>query len=182
MANVKGGASQESTTIDALLARDLNELTFEQRQFVFEDIHGVSKTQDENDDIIAKSLSDLQHELDKIQNKPDYDEALTRCKGFVLDPRFRLMFLRAKFFDARAAALHLVCYLRAKRKMFGDATLCRSVCYSDLDVCTRNSIASGAYQWLPNRDATGRAILCIVTPDNSTTAETFVSYCYCRSL
>lgn len=146
--------------VDVLLANDLNTLSFKERDFLYEEIHGVSEVIEETEELIQRSLAEMEQELRRIPEKPDYEEAMRRCPGYVEDRRFRLMFLRAKHFNTKEAAALLTRYLKGKRELFGDATLCRRVCYSDLDEDDKACLASGTYQWIPARDRAGRPIAC----------------------
>lgn len=146
--------------VDVLLANDLNALSFKERDLLYEEIHGVSEIVEETEDLIQRSLAEMELELQMIPDKPDYDDAMQTCRQYVEDRRFRLMFLRARHFNSKDAAACLVRYLKGKRELFGDATLCRRVSYLDLDEDDRKCLASGVHQLIPGRDQSGRPIMC----------------------
>ena len=55
---------------DALLAKELNELSLREREQVYYDIHGVSDVVEETEELISTKLAQLDKELSKIAQEP----------------------------------------------------------------------------------------------------------------
>jgi hypothetical protein len=119
----------------------------------------VEPNHEETAEIIERSLHALEIELRCLPDKQAYDQADAINPSYVRDRKFRLMFLRSEYFDAKKAAAKLVLYLNEKVALFGPATLARPVYLSDLDKDDLAVLKSGVYQLLPARDSTGRAII-----------------------
>ena len=101
--------------VDAFLAKEMNQMSIQERDRVLYDIHGVSEVITETPDLIEERLFELEVELHKIFPKPAYDQAMYSDPDYVLDTKFRLMFLRADLFDAKKAAARMVRYFRDKQ-------------------------------------------------------------------
>ena len=109
----------ENLDIDALLVKELNQLSVDEREQVYEEIHGVDQIQEETKEFLDEKLDALDRELLKISNKPAYDLAERSNKEYVLDRTFRLMFLRAEHFNAPKASGRLVRFMEGKLELFG---------------------------------------------------------------
>jgi hypothetical protein len=144
--------------VDALLAKELNSMTFKERELVYEEIHGVDERTKEKPEFVNERLEALETELQKISKKMAYDQAEQISKGYVNERSFRLMFLRSKYFDARKAAVSLVRFMEEKLKYFGLGALARPLYLNDLDRDDLALLKSGSNQFLPARDRAGRAI------------------------
>jgi hypothetical protein len=144
---------------ETILARELNQLSMEERELIYEEIHGVDKIIEETPEFVSERLAALDQELRKISFKPAYEQAKKMSEKYVTDRKFRLMFLRADYFDPNKAATRLVKFMEEKLKMFGPETLVRPLYLSDLNEDDRACLKAGALQALPVRDRAGRAIL-----------------------
>ena len=151
--------------VDAFLAKEMNQMSIQERDRVLYDIHGVSEVITETPDLIEERLFELEVELHKIFPKPAYDQAMYSDPDYVLDTKFRLMFLRADLFDAKKAAARMVRYFRDKQNLFGNELLGKEIQLKDLNEFDRESLESGCSQFLPVRDMAGRTIL-YVEPKN----------------
>jgi hypothetical protein len=159
LANSPGEAtSLENHDVEALLAQELNQMSFKEREKLYEEIHGVESTVHETPEFVEQHLQSLAIEIQLIPIKPAYDEALRRFPDYIKGKKFLIMFLRTDHFDSKRAANRLVNFLENKRKLFGIETLGRPLQYRDLDEDTRNAFQTGVYQWLPARDRTGRPV------------------------
>jgi hypothetical protein len=148
-------------SLDAVLAKELNELSLEQREKVYYDVHGVSEAVEETPESIRKSLQEIDLEISKIHPKAAYDRANEQNEnpGYVNNPKFLLMFLRAANFDSKSAAERVVRFLDEKLKLFGPAKLAKELHINDMDDENRKCLQSGVIQVLPLRDRAGRAIV-----------------------
>jgi hypothetical protein len=145
--------------VDVLLAQELNQMTFKERETVYEELHGVDTIIEETEDFIHKTLEDVNRELSKIRIKPAYEQAESMSKEYVTSRKFRLMFLRAEYFNVRKAAGRLVKFMEEKLQLFGSNALARPLYLSDLDKDTQETLKSGVFQWIGARDRTGRSII-----------------------
>jgi hypothetical protein len=147
--------------MDDPLARELNEMSPQEREMVYEEIHkihGVDQTIDETPALLAEKLKLLDQELRKISNKPAYDRAERISKEYVTDTKFRLMFLRAEYFDAEKAGIRLVKFMDEKLAYFGPEVLARPIYFDDLNKDEQNFVQEGHYQLLPVRDLGDRVV------------------------
>lgn len=105
---------------DSIMARELNELSLQEREDASYEIHGISNIGDENPQLIAEGLELLDQELKKLvtsssagnrggsgasgrrdnSNSEDlssaYREAMSQDRSYVERETFRVMFLRAE--------------------------------------------------------------------------------------
>ena len=159
--------------MDAYLANELNRMSLEERQRVFEEIHGVDDVIHETSmpsNFFQEKLVALQKEIDRIvivgtNHYPEpkttaYELAMEQNSNYVYDDNFRLTFLRADMFDPIKAAKRLITFFECRLALFGRHALTRPLTLQDLknddDVRT---LQSGYFQILPQRDTTGRAVL-----------------------
>lgn len=99
---------------DILLARELNQLSFQERTQILEGVHGVAPTIEENNDFVEECLSQLDLEISKIRKRSLYDKALFLSPRKVNSKKFRLMFLRSEQYDPVKAATRLVKHFQYK--------------------------------------------------------------------
>jgi hypothetical protein len=150
--------------LDALYAKDMFELTGEERNEALQDIHGVSDAIVETPELVEKHRKLLEHELSLLVSRPRqktsaYQEARQQNPSYIGSAEFQVLFLRADRWDARGAAARLVSFLETKLELFGPDLLTRQVMISDLSKDDRKSLESGFFQLLSTRDVAGRAIL-----------------------
>lgn len=146
--------------IDALVARDMNELTGKEREQVLHDIHGVVDVSEEAPLEIERKLADLEAAIQRIAAKSAYQRALIDSAAYVKDRLFRLKFLRAERFDAESAARRLTSFFEQKLKIFGPDKLVKDITLDDLDHDDLAVLKNGHMQFLPQRDMAGRFIFC----------------------
>jgi hypothetical protein len=141
-----------------ILAKGISELSIRERESVFHDLHGVAEPIDEEPELIAKSLAELDVEIANTPNREAYEQAKRIDPQYVHNLEFRLMFLRADRFDVKRTASRLVRHFATKLEMFGPESLAREIRYEDLNEGAVKSLKAGNLQLLPLRDRTGRAI------------------------
>ncbi len=151
------------TDFDRALAGELNQLSFEERERTWDEIHGVAPMEKESPEFLDSKLFDLQNAIFHIPHdqKKYYVEALNDPKGkvYVTSSNFQLQFLRAERFDAIKAATRLVLCCEKKVQFFGRQALVRPLQLSDLDAEEQKTLKGGAFQVLPQRDQSGRLIV-----------------------
>lgn len=148
--------------VDRLLASEMNSLSLQERDHVYDEIHGVANLVEETPLFLHVKLDELQEEIAKIRNKPAYDRAMAIGPNYVQDPAFCLPFLRAKSFNAKLAAAQLVAHLDVKQEFFGTNKLCRDIELSDLDENDLELLRLGSYQFMKHKDRAGRTIALVI--------------------
>jgi hypothetical protein len=149
----------ERDGMTSLVASEMNKLTFKEREIVYEDLHAVSKPEEETSVHINKAISEMKGVLASIRRKPAYNKALFLNREYVDDPSFLLMFLRSTRFDTKEAAQRIVDHFKFKLELFGSDMLGRDLMYEDLDGDAKQALISGAVQVPTSRDTAGRAII-----------------------
>jgi len=177
--------SEEVAIAEEALARELDNLSLDERERIIFDIHGITTTTrlgEQDEATISSSLEELESELQKIPQKDAMEEALFRNAPYVKDPKFRLLFLRALEFNASAAADMMVEHFEVKRQLFGDGeVLAREIRQSDLTPRDIDLLRAGVSQVLPTRDASGRVVITInadIMPGLETLEELHRAYFY----
>ena len=145
--------------IDAFIAKELNKMSMQERQKIFEEIHGVDRIVEETPEFLSEKLDALQEEVLKIHPKIAYEMAVQHDKTFVFKNTFRLTFLRADMFDPIKASKRLVTFFECRLALFGSHLLTKSLTLQDLDKDDMATLKSGYFQILPQRDTAGRAVL-----------------------
>lgn len=152
---------------EALLSKELMQLSFNDRNNISEEIHGVrSLAVDETLLVRNEGLTNLQFELDALSpsEKGAYEKAQTLPVTYVNDADFRLRFLRVELFDAPAAARRMTSYLDLLLKLFGIEVLTRPLRTTDFkEKDERSCLRGGLVQLLPYRDRSGRRVMVILS-------------------
>jgi len=151
--------------VEVLLANELNKLSFNSRENINEEIHGVRcLAPEETPEMLDLALEKLSLALKAIPcaDKQAFlqSQKLFPNNRYVNDRNFRLMFLRCELFDARKAAMRLVKHLNFVLKVFYDKKelLGRPVRLNDLSPSSMKLLRSGCLQLLPVRDNSGRRV------------------------
>lgn len=165
--------------IDQLVSAELLRLSLEDREQVYDDIHGVSDQVEETPTFIQDKLQQLDHELKQMvqtdqrmtatnggatgiisEDAPTYAYSLAvqTDAAYVEGRGFCLSFLRADQFDVGKAAHRMVSHFTKKLEYFGRDTLARDIRQDDLEPMDLQNLHCGSHQVLPSRDRTGRAV------------------------
>jgi hypothetical protein len=158
LSSIARQASEASADMDKVLAQEVHNLSLQERNRVYEEVHGVAGHLEEDPEVIAQRLSEFDWHLSTIRNKPAYDFALQQSPQYVNDRNFRLSFLRSTEFDAPKAAQKLVDHFDFKMGLFGLEKLAQNITLDDLDENDLIYLRSGAIQILPAADRAGRPI------------------------
>eukprot|EP00980_Cylindrotheca_fusiformis_P017567 scaffold5516_cov105-Cylindrotheca_fusiformis.AAC.1 len=152
--------STTAVSANKLLAAELEKLSFEERERVYEDVHGVSDAIQETPELIANCLEQLNHEIDSIKNKDAYKQARLQSPSLLTNQEYRLAFLRSTLFNTNKAALHLVQYSAYKMEFMGTEQPAKhQIALEDLGPVATRILKFGSFQVLPNRDSKGRAVV-----------------------
>jgi hypothetical protein len=144
---------------DALLARELNQMSLKEREKVYYDIHGVSDVVDETDELVNNTLAEFDEEISKIKKKSAYEMAEKQDASCVSNRKMRCKFLRAEGFNSRLAAKRVVSFFEAKLELFGPLKLTQDIRLEDLDEQDMSCVESGMCQIIHRRDGAGRSLL-----------------------
>ena len=170
-ASRKQGSSEDMTRLDisdpskavTLLAKELNELSVQERDMINDEIHGVRRMScpEETPELLEKSLAELTMELTNLPptaTKKAYEESLNYTDSYVHTDDFRLIFLRTEFFDPRKAAIRMMKYLDLINWAFGKKVLQRDLCLADFDKKGKEYLRGGYQQIFPGMDRSGRRV------------------------
>ena len=145
--------------VDDLLSDAMNELTFEERQRQQEVLHGVDEKIAEEATFIHTTLQELDNHLMRIKRGSAFETAERMDLAYVSARSFRVMFLRANQYDAKAAADQVLRHFEVKKKLFGVEKMVKDITLEDMDEDDRQSLSSGWLQLLGN-DRSNRVVCC----------------------
>jgi hypothetical protein len=153
------GSNNDGT--DADLAKEMNELSVQERAKVLEELHGVAEPQEETPEFVSASIDAFDAALKKIP-KPKRratEKAFFLRPSFQNDQKFTLMFLRADYYDAQKAASRMIKYFEWKQRLFGEEKLGKDITLDDLhEKDIQIAVLSGGCLQLPDKDPTGRPV------------------------
>jgi hypothetical protein len=171
-------------TFDKFWAKELYEVSYEDREAIMYEMHGVeSRAVPETPEMIRSSLKELEVEISVwlsgnlsqqqrsiFKSFNETTAQLTRGhllaveklhSQYVVSPEFRIRFLRTEFFDVPKAAFRYFRCLNQLLFFFGEASLQRPLRIEDLTDSEREFLESGKIQCLSSRDKLGRRILVV---------------------
>eukprot|EP00539_Tryblionella_compressa_P000375 CAMPEP_0178743270 /NCGR_PEP_ID=MMETSP0744-20121128/6116_1 /TAXON_ID=913974 /ORGANISM="Nitzschia punctata, Strain CCMP561" /LENGTH=382 /DNA_ID=CAMNT_0020396263 /DNA_START=235 /DNA_END=1383 /DNA_ORIENTATION=- len=155
---IGGGGSSTSTC----LTRELNQLPMPNREQVGQDLYGINSAEGDIP-VTPELLHRLEMEVRKLdENSCDrkaYDRACELSPSYVYKESFRTMFLRATEGDCKKAAKRLIRHFSTKLRLFGEEKLVKDITLSDLDEYDMESLESGGFQVLAEKDLAGRSVL-----------------------
>jgi hypothetical protein len=146
----------------AILAQELNRLSFVDRTNVQEEIHGVySVTPEETPKLIEEALVDFSHQISLFPpgKALAYQQALSLNSQYVHDRDFRLKFIRADLYNIPRAVERFMAYLDVTVDHFGTDVLLRPVMQNDLTRLEFEVMRKGGLQILSSRDRAGRLVI-----------------------
>jgi len=153
---------EDVESLDRQLARDMNELSMEERQNVMQMIHGLEGLQEETPEFLEERLNALQIALDYAsttnEDREAYNLAVEIDASYVQNTKFRLKFLRCELWNAELAAKRLLKYMKTKMELFGRELLCKKICQEDLPPQAQRALMEGGLQHMPVRDSRGRLV------------------------
>eukprot|EP00526_Cylindrotheca_closterium_P009653 CAMPEP_0113635670 /NCGR_PEP_ID=MMETSP0017_2-20120614/18596_1 /TAXON_ID=2856 /ORGANISM="Cylindrotheca closterium" /LENGTH=424 /DNA_ID=CAMNT_0000546465 /DNA_START=68 /DNA_END=1339 /DNA_ORIENTATION=- /assembly_acc=CAM_ASM_000147 len=157
--------------IDSLIANALNQLSLDERETVYYEMHGVDEIVQETPDLVETSLNRLEFELERIKHTHRkaiaYRMAEEMSPDYVHDQTLRMKFLRSEKFDIQKTSERFIRYFDCKLLFFGKEKLCKDITLQDLDKDDLKSLKAGYMQILPIRDRAGRPVF-IALPQRQT--------------
>ena len=145
--------------VDSLIAKELFQMSLDEREKALDDVHGIVRGEDEDPNFLNHRLLQLERHLCSIKQGTVYEEAEQLSEMFVRDPHFRTMFLRAEHFDPRHAALRMLRFFECKKELFGRDKLVSKITLQDLDDDDMEALRAGDGQISAFKDASGRPII-----------------------
>lgn len=172
--------------VDHSLAKELLNLSFEKRQAIQEEIHGVTcGAVEETKDLIDTSLAEFDSKInirrEQAEERVELDHPNLKnllrnvCRKSSLSPgdapstgnqncylnkdSIRLRFLRCEMFDVDKAVERFICFLEFASEIFGDYVCEREIVFSDFSSQEATIIRNSRTQMLPFRDKSGRRVL-----------------------
>ncbi|CAJ1965277.1 unnamed protein product [Cylindrotheca closterium] len=148
--------------IDSLIANALNQLSLDERETVYHEMHGVDEVIKETPKFVQSSLDRLEMELERIKlthrRAIAYRMAEEMSPDFVSNQTLRMKFLRCEKFDIQKTSERFLRYFDCKLQFFGREKLCKDITLQDLDKDDIKALKAGYMQILPIRDRAGRAV------------------------
>ncbi|CAJ1965483.1 unnamed protein product [Cylindrotheca closterium] len=148
---------QEKQEMDNLLSQALTKLTFEEREEHQEVIHGVKDTNIEDESLLYPALQELESHLTNTKSDSVYEIAERMDPAYVRARPFRVMFLRATEYDAKAAADRMLRFFELKDQLFGIDKLVKDITIADLDEEDIDYLKQSFTQ-LAGKDRSGRQV------------------------
>ncbi|CAJ1954052.1 unnamed protein product [Cylindrotheca closterium] len=148
---------QKKKEIDDLLSQAMSGLTFKEREETQEVIHGVANEIVEDASLLDTCLVQLDGHLAGIKRGNIYEMAESMSPQYVSSRAFRIMFLRAKEYDAKASAEQMIRFFELKHQLFGIEKLVKDITMDDLDEHDIECLKAGWVQ-VAGRDRSGRQI------------------------
>ncbi len=145
--------------IDTLIAREMFQMSIEEREKALDDVHGVVKAEREDPNFLNNRLMQLEKHIHEMKHGTVYEEAEQLSQTFVRDRHFRTKFLRAEQFEPYKAAQRMLRFFECKKELFGRDKLVKEITMEDLDEDDMEALRSGDGQISPFRDACGRPII-----------------------
>ena len=110
----------------------------------------------ESDDFVTESISKLNAAYKGLPSskRAAADKAFFLKPQLESDTKFKLMFLRADYYDARKAAKRMAKYFESKLELFGESKLVHKITLEDLT--PEDMDAYGSHLVLPYKDNAGR--------------------------
>eukprot|EP00531_Pseudo-nitzschia_arenysensis_P001711 CAMPEP_0116142328 /NCGR_PEP_ID=MMETSP0329-20121206/14850_1 /TAXON_ID=697910 /ORGANISM="Pseudo-nitzschia arenysensis, Strain B593" /LENGTH=524 /DNA_ID=CAMNT_0003637557 /DNA_START=271 /DNA_END=1845 /DNA_ORIENTATION=+ len=148
--------------VDTMLNHEMENLSFKDRNAIYEEIHGVvSLDREETPELIQQSLLEMNMEIDRIQHKyVAYSKATKHSYNpYAHGIDIRLRFLRCDLFCVEQAAKRMMLYFDLTQELFGDIALQRPIQLKDLGKMEMEMIREGDAQPMPFRDRSGRRVM-----------------------
>ena len=159
--STKTQSSLEGDDDTELIANELNKLSVQERERLYDEIHGVACLQNETPEFIEDIMKKFDIALANQIPRPKrlaLERAIFLKPHLLKDTKFKLMFLRADYYDPRKAALRLAEFFDNKRQLFGDHRLVKPIRLEDLTEEEIRLFRTGFYMMLPHPDNSGRPI------------------------
>ncbi|KAL3903194.1 MAG: hypothetical protein SGILL_010539, partial [Bacillariaceae sp.] len=154
-----GTSSQQEDDVGVLLAKEMTNMSLNEREQVYQDIHGVRDYPEETPQYLQEKQEAMQQALDSIPafRRTAYNVALRMDASHVKDEKLRIRFLRCEIFDAKKAALRFTKHFEQKLELFGKELLCTTIRQRHLSPDGLQAVMEGTSQ-NSERDSRGRLV------------------------
>ena len=146
--------------MSSLIALELNNLSIQEREAVYEDLHAVRKKDPPMEEMKEK-IEELKREMQNSRTAQIYNKAKFLNPAYVNDPKFLFIFLRTTDYNVKEAAQLLASHFTQKLELFGSNCIGRRITYDDLNDDSREILSSGVYSVFPRKDLAGRLVFLI---------------------
>lgn len=163
-------SSTSNDDSDAYIADALQNMTLQERDSLYHELHGVADVVHETSGFLKECFRKLRFELQKTSTHPSgmnvraFLVAEHEDFSYVHSKFHYKAFLRAERFDAKAAAIRMIRFFEFKSQAFGFQNLCKDITQDMLSEEDLQAYQEGVNQVLPCRDKMGRCI-CVMFPN-----------------
>lgn len=142
------------------LPAQLTALSFQEREAIIEEIHGVAPEPKETKESREILLKEMREEIRNVpvKKKTAYTRAAFLRPTLENDDAFMLRFLRAERYDPKKAALKVCIHFEHKLEIFAPEMLPRRITVFDLTEEDIDEMRNGGSHPLKCKDRTGRAV------------------------
>ena len=159
-------AKKSSFPIDdtqSWIADALKNMSMEDRNQVYCEVHGVDELITETPALLADSFRNLKDALERCKrDRPAEAGAFQLAEkqnyDYIHSPFHYKVFLRAERFDVNRAAIRFVRYYTLKGELFGYMNLCKDISQEMMSEDDLACLSRGFNQILPWRDQSGRCL------------------------
>ncbi|CAJ1935472.1 unnamed protein product [Cylindrotheca closterium] len=150
--------AQQIKIVEGFLASEVKQLSLKDQADAIDDLYCVGGGLNEHRALAQQALVDFDATLQTIRN-PIYELAHNQNRLYVEDISFRLIFLRANFYNAKKAVHQMLSFLHKKAAYFGADKLARDITLEDLNEEEIKAILSGPYHVQEDKDRAGRVVV-----------------------
>jgi len=157
----RGNRNAAPTIDDGSLSAELNQLSVQEREHIYEVVHGVADTRTHvNEEFLQAKIVELKKEIQNIpqRKRRHYDRAIFLKPSLENDVRFHLRFMWADDYEAHKAAQRICMHFANKTLLFGDGMLANKITIDDLDEDDMYALTASANQALKSTDRSGRKV------------------------
>jgi len=148
--------------MSSLVAAELNKLTFQERETVYEELHAIAATQYQNqlsDDEMQKLINQTRGHIATLRrNKQAYNRAVFLNPEYVDSDEFLSLFVIGEKLQPLNAAKKVVDHFAIKAQLFAPHLLAKKITYEDLDQEDQKTLRTGSFQPL-GADNAGRTVM-----------------------
>ncbi|CAJ1968355.1 unnamed protein product [Cylindrotheca closterium] len=147
-----------SREVDSIIAQCMNDMTHEDREQSYLEVHGIVDRFNETPTAVQEALEGMKAAIEKSTKKDALKLAESMDEAYVNDSSLHLKFLRGEKFNIKKAAQKFVQHFELKMELFGESNLVKDIEQEDLDENDTKALYLGYVQWLPLRDISGRTV------------------------
>jgi len=160
----KTGKNSEDKDPMSFVSEAMGQLSMEEREQAFFELHGVRKEENSSPDCITEEqLEEMYRHVSRLVQEPSfatpgYELALKRNPDFARNKKLWARFIFGKHEDCKSAAEVFLRYLDLKLFLWGEERICKDITWDDLSEEDRSLSKKGYFQRLPARDRSGRYV------------------------